>query len=120
MSKRIQQVNELIKRELSQILLKEMDLDVDDQSLKDVLVTVTRVETSDNLSQAKVYISVMPEDRAKRILGILERKIYYLQQKINKRLKMRPVPQIKFLEEKETVRAGRIEAILEKLKKEEK
>jgi ribosome-binding factor A len=33
---------------------------------------------------------------------------------------MRPIPRIKFLEEKETVEAGRIEELLEELKKEGK
>jgi len=110
MSQRILRVNKLIKKELSQILLKEIEFS------KDVLATVTRVETSDNLNQAKAYISVMPEEQSKRVLQILERKVYYLQQKINKRLRMRPVPQIRFLEEKETAEAGRIEELLEKIK----
>lgn len=110
MSERIQKINQLLKRELSQLLLKEIEFP------KDILVTVTRVKTSGNLNEAKAYVSVMPEKESERILRILERKIYYLQQKINKRLKMRPVPQIKFLEEKETRQAGRIEELLEKIK----
>ena len=110
MSQRIPRVNKLIKKELSQILLKEIEFP------KDVLVTVTRVIASDNLNEAKVYISVMPEEQSERVLQILERKVYYLQQKINKRLRMRPIPQIRFSEEKETAEAGRIEELLEKIK----
>jgi ribosome-binding factor A len=111
MSQRIPRVNKLIKKELSQVLLKEIEFP------KDVLVTVTRVETLDNLNQAKAYISVMPEEQSERVLQILERRAYYLQQKINKRLRMRPIPQIRFSEEKETAGAGRIEELLEKIKK---
>lgn len=111
MSKRIQRVNELLKRELSQLLLREMEF------TKDVLVTVTRVAASDNLKEARAYISVMPEKESVRILRILGKKVYFLQQKINRRLRMRPVPQIRFLEEKETAEAGRIEELLEGLKK---
>ena len=117
MSKRIQRVNELIKRELSHLLLKEIDWDLGGRFPEDILVTVTRVITSDNLKEAKVYISVMPEEESGRILQILKKKVYYLQQKINKRLKMRPVPRINFREEKETGEAGRIEELLEKIKK---
>jgi len=112
MAKRIQRVNQLIKKELSQILLREVDFP------KDLLVTITRVETLNDLSEARVFISVMPESQAKRILAILNRQIYQLQQKINKRLRMRPIPKIIFCEEKTTVEAGRIEEILEELKKE--
>ena len=114
MSKRIPRVNQLIKKELGRILLREIDFPID------FLVTVTKVETSVNLNQAKAYISVMPERQTTRVLQILNRQIYDIQQKINRRLKMRPVPQIKFLSEKTTGEAGRIEEILEELKKEEK
>lgn len=112
MSKRIQQVNQLIKKELSQILLKEIEFPLD------VLVTVTRVETSPNLTESNVWISVLPEERLKRILEILNKSIYFLQQKLNQRLKMRPVPKIKFLEERKTSEAAKVEEVLEQLKKE--
>lgn len=116
MNNRIHRVNQLIKKELSQILLKEVDWEVGGWRPKDVLVTVTRVETTPNLRLAKVYVSVMPENQIDKILTILNRQIYELQQEINKRLKMRPVPKIKFLEEKRTSEAGRIEKLLEEIK----
>ncbi len=125
MSKRIQRVNQLIKKELSQVLLREVDWEEggvfpQKPSPKDILVTITRVDTSPNLRESKVFISTVPENKSQRILEILNRKIYELQQKINRRLKMRPVPRIKFSKERETAEAGRIEEILEELKKEEK
>ena len=108
---RVSRVNRLIKKEISQIILKEMD------SPKDVLVTVTRVETSANLIQTKVYLSVMPESRSPVILKSLRNSIYHLQQSLNKRLAMRPTPKIVFVEEKVTKQAGRVEELLEKIKK---
>jgi ribosome-binding factor A len=109
-SKRIQQVNTLIKRELSQILLREIEFP------PNVLVTITRVETSYNLMETNVWVSALPEEKLKRSLEILNKNIYILQQKLNQRLKMRPLPRIKFLEEKKTREASKIEEILEKLK----
>ncbi len=106
---RISRVNQLIKKELSQILLKEVDFP------RDVLVTVTRVESSANLYQAKVYISVMPEEKSADVLGLLRELIYSLQQELNKRLKMRPIPRIQFVREKKTAEAGKIEELLEKI-----
>ena len=114
MSKRIQQVNQLIKKELSQIILREIE------SPKDVLVTMTRVETTPNLIESKVFVSVMPESKSENILQALNRQIYEIQQMLNKRLKMRPIPRICFVEEKETVEAGRIEEILAELKNKQK
>jgi ribosome-binding factor A len=110
MSQRIPRVNQLIKKELSQIILKEIEFS------PNFLVTVTRIETSSNLIQAKVFISVIPENRTKNVLEILNQNIYELQQKLNKRMRMRPIPRIFFVAEKETAKAGRIEEILEKLK----
>lgn len=111
MSKRIQQVNALIKRELGQILLKEVEFS------PDILVTVTRVETSPNLIESNIWVSVLPEKGLKRSLEILNKNIYILQQKLNQRLRMRPIPRIKFLEERKTKEAGQVEEILEKLKR---
>ncbi len=114
MDNRISRVNQLIREELSQIILKEFDFP------SNILITLTRVETTSNLIQVKVYISVIPEKKTKEILQRLNRQIYQLQQKLNRRLKMRPVPRICFKEEKETSEAGRIEEILEELKNKEK
>lgn len=110
MSKRLQRVNELIKREISKILLREIDFP------KDSLVTVTRVETLDGLKEAKIWISVLPEDQREKVIKILYHQIYNLQQKINKLLKMRPIPKLKFVEEKETQEAARIEELLGEIK----
>lgn len=114
MSRRLPRVNQLIKEELSQIVQREVEFP------GDFLVTLTRVETSPDLKASNIWISIMPRRDSKRIFEILNKNIYILQQKLGKRLKIRPVPIIKFLEEKKTEEAGRIEEILEELKKKEK
>jgi ribosome-binding factor A len=111
MTRRIQQVNQLIQKELSQIILREIDFP------PGILVTLTRVETSVDLNQAKAYISVVPENQRESVLQVLNQRIYDLHQELNERLKMKIVPKIKFIEEKETAKAGRIEEILERLKR---
>ena len=111
MTKRTEQVNDLIEEELGKIILREIDFS------PDILVTLTRVDVSPNLQQAKVYISSIPEKNLKNALEILDTQIYEIQQLLNKRLKMRPVPRIEFIEEKRTVEAGKIEKILNQLKK---
>ena len=111
MSERIKKVNELIKRELGKIILKEISLP------KSILATITEVETSRDLKQSKVFISVFPEREARKILKILERKIYDLQQILNKRLKIKYVPKIKFLEDEELRENQKIDEILNKIEK---
>lgn len=114
MTKRLQRVSVLIREELAKIILREIEFP------KDFLVTVTRAETTPNLSESTVFVSVMPSAGEKKVLGILERNVYFLQQKINNKLRMRPIPKIKFLVEKKTEEAARIERLLEQLKKEKK
>ncbi|MCP6719527.1 MAG: 30S ribosome-binding factor RbfA [Patescibacteria group bacterium] len=112
MSRRIQRVNQLIKREISQVILREFE------APKDVLVTVTRVETTPDLRQGRVFIGVIPEENKDKVIDSLNKKVYFLQQKINKRLKMKNVPKMRFVEEKRTAEAARIERVLEGLKNE--
>lgn len=108
---RILKVNQLIKKELGQIMLKEIHFP------EGTLVTLTRVETFSNLIEAKVYISVFPENKSGEILQILSSHIFLLQQKLNSRLKMRPIPKIQFVEETTTREAGRVEELLDKIRK---
>ncbi len=112
MRKRIARVNQLIKKELSQILLREGDFP------PEILVTITRIETTTDLRESRVFISVWPEEKGKKILKNLTEKVYFFQQKLNQRLKMKPIPKISFLKERKTAEAGKIELILEQLKKE--
>ena len=111
MSKRIQRVNELLKKEVSHLILKEIEFP------GDILATITRVQTRPDLRETIIFVSVMPEEERDRILNFLAKRASFLQQKINKRLKMKFIPRIIFREETKTAEAGRIEEILEELKK---
>jgi ribosome-binding factor A len=113
MKERILKINSLIKRELGKILLREIDFPADS------LVTVTRVDTSPNLIQAKVYISTIPDESSQEVIAILKGQIYFIQQKLNNKLNMRPMPRIFFVREDKTVEAGRVEELLEEIKKDE-
>jgi ribosome-binding factor A len=111
MTKRIERVNQLIKKELAQIILREIDFP------KNVLVTLTRIDTSPNLIGTKVFLSTFPENRSQETIDILNRNIYMIQQALNKRLIMRPMPKIMFREEKVVREAGRVEEILAQTKR---
>lgn len=114
MAYRVSHLNSLLMREINQILLRDFEFPQGD------FLTITRVETSSDVIESKVYISVMPDTETDRIFKILNKLIYPIQQKINQRLKMRPVPKIIFIKESATKEAGKIEELLAKLKKEEK
>jgi len=110
-SERIKKVNELIKRELGAIILKQVDYP------KDLLLTLSKVECSSGLRDAKVWVSVMPGNRATWVLNVLQRNIYHIQKTLDKRLKMRPVPKIRFLRQEKIGDAERVDEILDKIKR---
>ncbi len=114
MTNRIEKVNSLLEHEISKIILKDFDF------FPEILVTLTRVDTTANLIEAKVYISVFPDKEADKIIVALNKNVFNIQQKINRTLRMRPVPKIKFVKDEIISRAGKIEALLGQLKKEEK
>ncbi|HNP79528.1 MAG TPA: 30S ribosome-binding factor RbfA [Candidatus Pacearchaeota archaeon] len=108
---KIEKVNAFIQKELGNIILKEVDI------FPGILLTITRVDTSANLIEAKVYVSVLPEDQSKEVMDLLNRKIYFIQQVLNKKLKIRPVPKIIFKKESKTGEASRIEELLMEIDK---
>jgi ribosome-binding factor A len=60
-------------------------------------VTVTHVEVSGDMRQAKVYVSVMGDERAQKLcLHGLQSAAGYLQQKVAKRIDTRYTPRIVF------------------------
>jgi len=109
MTKRIEKVNSLLQQEISKILLRDF-------YFTGALVTLTHVDTAANMFDTKVYISVLPDERTDKIVEILNKGAYSVQQKINKLLRMRPIPKIKFVKDKESIRAGRVEELLAKVK----
>src|SRR3989344_1924679 len=111
MTKRLERVNELIYREISQLILRELNF-------YNALVSITKVETSTDLREAKIMISVMPLEKSQTALQILEKNIFDLQQLLNKKLKMRPVPKISFEIDQSTAKTQHIEELLQKAKKE--
>jgi ribosome-binding factor A len=113
MSNRINRVNSLLEQEISKLIAKEFDF-------RDILVTLTRVDTSANLIETRAYISVMPNDKIDYVIKALNNEIYNVQKKIDKMLNMRPIPKIIFLGDKNISEAARVEELLEKLKNEKK
>ncbi len=111
---RAQRFNTLIKKELGKIIFNYLDVE------PGILVTVTQVSTSANLFTSNVFISVYPSDKAEKIMDKLNRSIYHIQQLLNKKLEVRPVPKIFFKYDRNPEEAAQIEKLLEETKNNEK
>ena len=81
------------------------------------LVTVTGVEITRDLRQAKVFVSIMGSDaeRAATFEG-LESVASFLRARIGKALRLRLAPEIHFLADESVARAARIEQLLAQVK----
>lgn len=104
-TERLKKLNDLLRDEAGKILKKELELN-------DALVTVVRADISPTLEHATVWISVFPESQEKSVLKEINHEIYSLQQALNKRLAMHPVPKIRFDIDRTEDRANKIEKIL--------
>lgn len=76
------------------------------------MVTITKTKTSLDIRYCDIFISVFPADKAVESKEILDENIYFLQQKINKKLCMKPVPKIRFKIDRMGEYAERIDELL--------
>lgn len=95
MSYRLSKINHQIQRELSDLLSRE----VNDPRLS-VMVTVTEVTISPDLSRARVRVSIMgtPEEKAD-VLTALASASGFFHRQLGDRLQLRRTPELDFLQD---------------------
>ena len=107
--KRIQKINDLIQQYVGEIILKEL-------SLKEgVFITIPRVDTSPDFRYTRVFVSVFPEKEISYAMKTLEKEVFQIQGKLNKKLHMRPLPKIEFRLDLTESEADKIEKLLKEL-----
>jgi ribosome-binding factor A len=90
-SRRVQKAAEAIREVVSMAILR----DLRDPRIQDV--TVTYVEVSPDMRQAKVHVSVMGDDAKQRLsLHGLQSSAGFLQSKISERIDTRYTPRLRF------------------------
>lgn len=107
---RVGRVGEQIKKELSLILQTE---------LKDPRIgftTVTGVEVTSDLSQAKVYLSVLGDDEKKeKTLDALAKGSGFIRSELGRRIRLRHTPELIFIFDNSIEYGSRIEDLLKKV-----
>jgi ribosome-binding factor A len=103
-------VGELIQAELADLLLRELK----DPRLH--MVTISRVEVSNDLRHARVYVSRMgTEEEQQAALAGLQRAAGFIRTQLGKRLKLRYIPQFTFTLDTAIAYGVRISQILRDL-----
>ena len=88
-SNRILLINEEIQKELSALLRT-----VKDPRVQDVMISITRVETTPALRYTKVYVSFLQEEKAADAMKGLKYAAGFLRRQLGNNLKLRYSPEI--------------------------
>ncbi|MDF9827944.1 ribosome-binding factor A [Ereboglobus sp. PH5-5] len=109
MSNRTLRVNELIQRELSDILRKRYQSEA-------VTITISAVSTAPDLRDCRVHVSVVGDpDFAGQKLRWLRKKEKDLRQELGRRIILKYMPKFTFALDTSTARGNRILGILDEL-----
>ncbi|HEX4665548.1 MAG TPA: 30S ribosome-binding factor RbfA [Chthoniobacterales bacterium] len=108
MKHRLLRVNELLKRELSSLLVREM-------TFEDLLVTVHQVDVTPDLKSAHVYISVLGSAGRNEVIPKLEANRAALQADLSKHVVLKYTPHLIFHLDDSIERGSRVLEILQEI-----
>lgn len=112
---RMDKVNETLKKEIGTII----DQDLRNQNITG-LISVTKVKTAPDFSQARVYISLLNCKSKKNTLEGIKKASGYIRTEIAKRINLRYTPELIFELDESMEYGSRIESILKEIMPEEK
>lgn len=100
----------LIKKELSEIFLLQT------KSMPGVLVSVSIVRISPDMSYARVYLSVFPSDRSEEIVKNINANMKSIRFELGNRVRhqLRIIPELKFFVDDSLDYAEKIDELLKK------
>ena len=111
-SRRISRVAELIKREVSQMLLHG----IKDDRVGTGMVSVTDVDVSGDLQHAKIFVSIYGTDEARtQTMAGLKSATGFVRSELGARIRLRRTPEVVFLEDRSIERGNRVLSLLNQL-----
>lgn len=108
MKHRLLRVNELLKRELSSLIAREL-------SFENALVTINQVDVTPDLKSAHVYVSVLGKEGKKAAIKTLEENRAMLQADLSKHVVLKYTPHLVFHLDDSVERGARVIEILQEI-----
>ena len=108
MKHRMLRVNEVVKRELSGIIAREI-------SFEGSLVSINHVEVASDLKNAHVFVSVLGAQSGEGVLNKLEEHRPALQAELARRVTMKFTPHLLFHLDESIARGSRVVEILQQI-----
>ena len=113
MSVKIERLEHKFAIEISNIIRNEVkDSRID-------FVTVTSVSITNDLSFAKVYITVFDDEKRDEVIKVLNKASKFIERELCKRVEIRKMPLLKFLFDESIEYGNNIENIIESINKHE-
>ena len=111
-NRRVSRVAELIKREVSQMLIH----DIKDDRVGAGLVSVTDVVVSGDLQHAKIFVSVYGSEEAKiETMAGLKSATGFVRTELGQRVRLRRTPEVIFQEDPSIERGTKVLSLLNQL-----
>ncbi len=112
-SVKIERLNHAFQEEISMILMNE----VKDKDIK--FVTITGVETTSDLSYAKVYYTVLDDEKRKSTQEALDGAASFIRTKLAERVEVRHTPELRFIFDSSIDYGNHIDEIIDNINKKE-
>ncbi len=106
MSDRIRKMNSLIEHEMGELMLRNVDFK------PGVFVTISKVDTTDDLRYTRVFVRVYPAKDIDYGLKTLEHEKKTLQRFLHKKLHSKILPRLSFIHDKTGDEVDEIERLL--------
>ena len=91
MNERILRVNSEIQKAISDIISNELK-----NPLMKGLITVTKVDTTSDLDQSKIYVSIFEEDTREDVFNAIKHSAGFIRRELARRVEIRKVPFLTF------------------------
>ncbi len=111
---RIERLNDAFQEEIMKIILEE----VKDEKLK--FVTITEVNTSSDLSYAKVYFTCLQDDKRDEITSSLNKAAPFIRKCLAPKFDILKTPELHFVYNTSLEYGKHIDEIIDKINEEEK
>ncbi|BAZ15255.1 ribosome-binding factor A [Calothrix sp. NIES-4071] len=114
-NRRVERVAELIKREVSQMLLNG----IKDDRVGTGMVSVTDVDVSGDLQHAKIFVSIYGTEEAKaETMAGLKSATGYVRSELGSRVRLRRTPEVIFVEDDSIERGTNVISLLNRIRDE--
>jgi ribosome-binding factor A len=110
-SGRPQKLGDLIQRELSELVAREL------RDPRVGMLTITSVDVSPDLSHAKVFFTLLQKEKLPDTLHGLKRSAGFLRSQLAKRIKLYTTPELRFVYDESVERGDHLSRLIDSTKK---